>query len=77
MFQKQQKWSPPGAARLHPKRANQRPNVALRSSHASASEKVHHQSNHRYDEQKMNQPPGNVEREKPQHPQHKQNKKQR
>jgi hypothetical protein len=43
---------------------------------ATAPEEVHHQSNHRYDQQKVNQPAGNVEREKSQQPQHQQNNKQ-
>lgn len=56
-----------GRARMPP-----RPNSAL-----PTSDEVQHQSDHRDDEQKVNQPTGNVEREKTQQPQNQQNKKQR
>jgi hypothetical protein len=50
-------------------------NRALLSSRATAPEEVHHQRNHRYDQQKVNQPTGHVEREKSQQPQYQQNNK--
>jgi hypothetical protein len=47
------------------------------SSHATTPEEVDHQRNRRDDQQKVNEPTGNVECEKPQQPQNQQNKKQR
>ncbi len=43
---------------------------------AAAPEEVNHQGNHRQNYQEVNQPAGNVEREKPQQPQYQQNHKQ-
>jgi hypothetical protein len=74
MFQKQQKWSPPGQP-AYTWRASQRPSGALFSGRATAPEEVHHQRNHRYDQQKVNQTAGDVEREKSQQPHYKQNSK--
>jgi hypothetical protein len=51
--------------------------VALLSSRATTPEEVRHQRNNRYYQQKVNQPTGNVEREKSQQPHYKQNNKQR
>ncbi|HSL02330.1 MAG TPA: hypothetical protein VK901_02160 [Nitrospiraceae bacterium] len=57
-------------------RAGKQPKRGPPSSHAAASEKMYHQRNHRYYEQKVNQPPGNVEGGKAQQPHHKQYEKQ-
>jgi hypothetical protein len=37
---------------------------------------MHHQRNYRYDQQQMDQPAGNMEREESEQPQHQQNDKQ-
>jgi hypothetical protein len=47
------------------------------SSRASTPEEVRHQGNDGYDQQKVNQPTGHVEREKSQQPHYKQDHKQR
>jgi hypothetical protein len=41
----------------------------------AAPDKVQHQTNHRDDQQNVNQPAGNVERKKAEQPQYHQNKK--
>jgi hypothetical protein len=66
-----------GTACPHYRHASQRPNMALLLSRATTPEEVHHQRNHRYDQQKVNQPAGNVECEESQQPQYKQHSKQR
>ena len=52
--------------------SSQPPNEALPSSRATAPEEVHDQRNDGDYQQKVNQPTGNVEREKSQQPQYKQ-----
>ena len=52
------------------------PNEALPSSRATAPDEVHNQRNDGDYQQEVNQPTGNVEREKPQQPHYKQNEKQ-
>jgi len=47
-----------------------------RSGYATSPEQVQHQRNQSYDQQKMNQPAGNVERQKSHQPHYKQNDKQ-
>jgi hypothetical protein len=47
------------------------------SSRAVAPEEMHNQRNHRYYQQKVNQPTGDVEREESQQPHYQQNNKQR
>ena len=53
-----------GTAILHLNKASQQPNIILVSSRGTAPHEVHHQRNHRYDQQKVYQPAGNVECEK-------------
>jgi hypothetical protein len=80
MFRKQQEWSPPGQPAPFSNDsevASQRSNMARLSGRATASEEMQHQSNHRDNQQKVNQPTGNVEREEPHQPHYEQNKKQR
>jgi hypothetical protein len=48
----------------------------LSSGDATTPDEVKHQGNHCYYQQKVNQPTGNMERKKAQHPHHKQNHKQ-
>jgi hypothetical protein len=62
-----------GTAWLHFRHANQRPTAAAPSSRATTTEEVHNQRNQRYYQQKVNQPAGNVEREKPHQPHYQQN----
>jgi hypothetical protein len=51
------------------------PMGALLSSRAAAGQEVHHQRNNCQDQQNVNQPTGNMEREKSQQPQYQQNAK--
>jgi hypothetical protein len=66
-----------GTACLHFTQCKPKAKRALLSGRATAPEEVHHQRNHRDYQQKVNQPTGNVEREKSQQPQYKQNNEQR
>ena len=58
--------------RLPARICSQPPNESLPSSRATAPEEVHDQRNDGDYQQKVNQPTGNVEREKSQQPQYKQ-----
>jgi hypothetical protein len=66
-----------GSVRHRSVEASAPPNAALPLSRAATPEKMHDQSDQRNDQQQMNQPAGNMKREKSHQPQHEQNKKQR
>jgi hypothetical protein len=60
MFQKQQKWSPPGQSAYTSvfNASKLMPNVSALSSSATTSDEVHHQANYRDYQQNVNQPAG-------------------